>query len=213
MNPPKTARSSSHGRRVLPTNGRAIRPSPLKPSIKYNTQSHGGKVSPGWSKAVDKAGENVDSEDDEDEGSDPEERSDAASDEDGPSRRPKVLTSARTAEFFNLSLLYVDHQVHAEALPIFYAHTRFILDIDSAETLRLLTSLPQVGRQSITMRVILDTAFMSDDGPSWRVWCGSVTRPRYSDEAGLALCTPYGAFLAREMPKLRRKRNYSKTFR
>lgn len=100
----------------------------------------------------------------------------------------------------DISLLKVSRQINTKALPIFYANTTFVLDVDGGAVMKFLQALPDRARTSISSITLTGAALMSDDAPSKRAWSGQTKSPKSVGPP--TMVTPLGAFLATKLPAL-----------
>lgn len=101
---------------------------------------------------------------------------------------------------FDLRLLRVNRQINREATPIFYSGVNFVPDADPGDTIRFFKTLPPRALQSISTITITDEQLLGDDGPSRRCWTGNDVPPLTTGCPSMS--TPFGAFLATDMPHL-----------
>jgi len=101
----------------------------------------------------------------------------------------------------DLSLLLVNRQVHAEAASALYGGITFLIDADGRAAIRFFRDLPKQAREAITSVAIGGEALLGDDYGSRWSWSGDRTSPKCLNP--VPMVTPFGAFLATKLPKLK----------
>ncbi|CZT19388.1 uncharacterized protein RCC_05237 [Ramularia collo-cygni] len=112
-----------------------------------------------------------------------------------------VCKSSQNVESQHASLLLVNRQILAEAMPIFYRRSTIVLNMDGSRSMRYLREFDNVARANITsLEMSIDLLYDKHVPPS-RAWSGDKEKPLYEKD-GLVLITPFATLMAETLPRL-----------
>ena len=166
----------------------------------YGLSFRDGKVEMGPNPDAEEGFPDDEEDEYDDESEDENEDSEDAFDSFVPYTKHRPSYELHALEPFNLALLYVNRQINDEATPVFYRGIDFVPSSDAVQAMRFFKTLPARALQNITTVMISSDLLLGDDAPSRLSWSGEPTQSL--TRSAPSMSTPFGAFLAIEMPKL-----------